>query len=294
MMRRCLVAGMVAGLSLVVPFSTAGQARTNSTPSAVTVQTLAQGPLQELPAGKIFVGVLEFSQVPGAACGPTCYWTGIVYTLHGVATISIPGSAATSVSPGEAAFTSPLAAHTNADGRAGAGAIAIGLILVLVLLCAATWLRGGRRRVVIAVLSLSLIAGSTLPLIGATSNEWYFFAVRPVSHRASPMIRADGRVVLSSPDLDRVPSAPYTETLSAITVPPGARYDALAVPGPEMVVVVEGTAAVHVDDQATQLGVGAAAFAQTGQTLAIVNSGSDTLQVLDFAVASRSAAPAAT
>jgi quercetin dioxygenase-like cupin family protein len=283
--RRCLVASMVSCLVLVVACSTPGQV-----PSGVTVRTLAQGPLQKLPAGKIFVGVLDFSQVPGAACGPTCALPGIVYTLHGVATISIPGAVAGSVSPGDAAFTPPLAVHTNADGRVGGDAIAVGLILVVVLLCAATWLRSGRRRVVIAVLSLSLIAGSALPLIGAASNEWYFFAVRSVAARASPMIRADGRVVLSSPDLDGVPSAPYMERLSAITVPAGARYDASGVPGPEMVVVVEGTATVHVGAETTQLSSGGAAFAQTGQTLAIVNAGSDTLQVIDFAVTSAGAA----
>ena len=77
-------------------------------------------------------------------------------------------------------------------------------------------------------------------------------------------------------------------------MPPGARYDALDVPGPETIIVVEGTAAVHVGDETRQLGGGGAAFAQAGKTLAIVNPGSDTVQVLDFAVTSPSAVPAAT
>src|ERR1700730_13679686 len=75
-----------------------------------------------------------------------------------------------------------------------------------------------------------------LVLTGATSNDWYFIAVRPISHRSSPMIRPDGRVTFVSPDLDPVPAGPYIETLSAITVPPGARYDAPNVSGPETLI----------------------------------------------------------
>jgi hypothetical protein len=43
-----------------------------------------------------------------------------------------------------------------------------------------------------------------------------------------------------------------------------------------------------------QLSGGGVAFAQAGAALAVVNPGSDTLQVLDFAVTPVSAAPAAT
>lgn len=125
-----------------------------------------------------------------------------------------------------------------------------------------------------------------MPLVGATSNEWYLFAVRPEVHRSLPMPEADGRVVFLSPDVDPVPAAPYNETLSAITVPAGARYDVPGVPGPDMVIVVEGTATVQIGGETQQLSSGHAAFAQQGQTLAIVNSATDTLKVLDFAVTS--------
>jgi hypothetical protein len=282
--RFCLVAAMGASFAISVACSTAGQA--NATPS-VTVRTLAQAPVP-LPAGNVFVTVLEFSQVPGAVCGPTCYLPGFVYTLHGVAGTSDPGTATGSVSPGNAAFTSALAVHTNDNvgGRVGAGAIAIGLIVIAILLCSATWLRRGRRRAIILVLSLLLIGGGLLGLSGATSNDWYFFAVRPDWQRIQPMPRPDGRVVYLSPDVDPTPAAPYLETLSAITVPPGARYDSAGAAGPQTIIVVEGTAAVQVGGVVQQLSSGGGASAQMGTTLAIVNSGSDTLTVLDFAVSS--------
>jgi quercetin dioxygenase-like cupin family protein len=296
-LRRSLVVAAVAGLWLVVLSSNAAQTDAkNSTGSGVTVRTLAQGPVKALPAGNVFVGILDFRQVPGVACGPTCQLPGFVYTLTGNATISLPGGSERSVNPGDAAFTSELAAHTNdkVEGRVGTGAIAVGLIVVVILLGAATWLRVGRRRAVIPVLSLLLIGGGALVLSGVTSNEWYYFAVRPGWQRNLPMPRPDGRVFFVSPDLDPLPAAPYVERLRAITVAPGARYDAPSLPGPETFIIVEGTAAVQIGDATRQLGRGAGALAQAGKTVAIVNPGNDTLQVLDFAVTPVSAASPAT
>jgi len=60
-----------------------------------------------------------------------------------------------------------------------------------------------------------------------------------------------------------------------------------------MIIVVEGSASVHVGNETQQLGTGGAAFAQAGGTLTVVNPGSDMLQVLDFAVTPSSAVPAA-
>ena len=64
--------------------------------------------------------------------------------------------------------------------------------------------------------------------------------------------------------------------------------------GPQLIVGVKGTAAVNIDGVPRQVSGGQAALAQAGQTLAIVNPGSDTLQVLDFAVTPLSATPTAT
>jgi quercetin dioxygenase-like cupin family protein len=282
---------MLAGSSLAVACSPVATAQAKSSASAAAaVRTLAQGPVQQLPGDKVFVDILDFRQTPGAAFGPHAHLPGIVYTLHGIATISFPGAAARSVGQGEAVFLPALVVHThdNAEGQVGAGALAAGLILVVIILCAVTWLRGGRRRAIVAMLSLLLIGGGALALIGGRSNDWYFIAVRPEGARSDPMPRPDGRVTFSSPDLDPVPAAPYTETLTAITVPPGARYDALDVSGPETIIVLEGSAALHVGDEDRQLDAGHATFAQAGQKVVIVNPGSDTLQVLAFAVTTQS------
>jgi hypothetical protein len=285
-LRRCLVT-VVAGFSVAVIWSAATLAYAKTaTVSSATVQTLAQGHAGNLPGPKVFVAVLDFSQVPGAACGPTCWLPGFVYTLHGVVTTSSPGSAMRSVGQGEAAFTPALAEHANdkVEGRIGAGAVGVGLIVIVMLLCAATWFRGGRRRATIAVLSLLLIAGSVLVLSGATSNDWYFVAVRPDSQFSQPMPRPDGRVIYASPDVNPVPAGPYRETLSSITVPPDARYDAPDVTGPETIIVVEGTASVHVGGEIRQLGGGQATLSQAREMLSIVNSGSSSLRVLDFVI----------
>jgi quercetin dioxygenase-like cupin family protein len=288
MTRRHVLEAIVAGILLTLVCSTAAHVHaTSSTLSGVTVQELAQGQLNNLPAARVYVNILEFRQLPGATYGPHGHVPVFAYTLHGIATISSTSAPTRSVGPGDAAFIPalvPAITQNNVDGRIVAGAIAVGLIVVVILLCIATWLQDRLRRVIIAVLSLSLIAGGALVMTGATSNDYYFIAVRSESERSRPMPVPYGRVTFSSPDVNPVPVAPYVETLSAITVPPGARYDAPDVPGPEMIIVVTGSASVHVDNQTRQLAGGGAAFTQAGGTLAIVNPGSDTLQVLRFAV----------
>jgi hypothetical protein len=129
-----------------------------------------------------------------------------------------------------------------------------------------------------------LIAGGVLALTGATANHWYVFAIRPEFQRTLVMPVPYGHRVFESPDVDPRPAVPYIETLSAISVAPGARYDALDVPGPEMIIVVAGSASIHVGDQTQHLAGGGAAFAQAGKAIVIDNPGSDALQVLRFAV----------
>jgi quercetin dioxygenase-like cupin family protein len=296
MIRRCLGAATLAGLAVVVVWLTAGYPlATTAAPSGVSVKVLAQGQVKAFPVGKVFDSILEFRQIPGADFGPHAHVPGIVYTLSGTSTISYAGGPQQAVGEGQAAFIPSLVAHThqNLDGRVGAGAIAIGLIAVAILLCAATLLRGVRRRIAVAGLSAFLIVGGALPVLGATSNDYYLFAVRsPVEHDR-PMPRPDGRVEFLSPDLNPVPTGPYLETLSAITVPAGATYDAPVVQGPQILVVLQGKTTVHVGDETSQLGVHDATMAQTGQTLTVLNSGGDPLQGLDFAVLSVAASTAA-
>ncbi len=290
-MRRAVVTALAA-LTLALVCAGAVQRPTQSAvSSAITVRTLAKGQVKALPARKVFINILEFSQLPRADFAPPAHFAATIYALRGNTIISVPHAASQSLNPGEAAFVPMLLGHTiqNADGTIGVGAIAAGLVVVVILLCAATWLRGGRRRITVAVLSIVLIAAGAWPLTGAASNDYYLIAVRPDTQQALPMPRPDGRVAYGAPDIDPMPAGPYFETLTAITVPTGARYETPDIPGPQMIVVVDGNASVQLGQQTSQLGGGGGAFAQMGQTLTVVNSGSDSLELIDFAVTSATA-----
>lgn len=284
MIRRVLVAATLGGASLSLICSTALQ--TQAVGSGVTVRTLTQGPVKALPPGKIFINILEFRQVPGADFGPHAHIPAVVYTLRGTSTITFPAAPTVSVRAGQAAFIPAGAAMTqkNVDGRLGAITIAGGLVVLVILLCAATLMRGGPRQITIGVLSLLAIGGGILPLAGATSNDYYFIAVRPDAQHVLAMPRPDGHVFYTSPDVDPVPAGPFVESLNAIELGAGAHYEPAVSPGPQMIIVMEGAATVQVVDQTSRLGAGDGTFAQAGQTLEITNSGSQDLRMIDFAV----------
>ncbi|HXO58437.1 MAG TPA: hypothetical protein VN834_01435 [Candidatus Acidoferrum sp.] len=251
--------------------------------------------MKALPKGKVFINILEFRQLPGADFGPHAHIPAIVYTVQGVSTISFPGMPSRAAGPGEAVFIPAQLVHTheNLDGRPGAAAIAAGLIGVVLVLCAATLLRRRARQATIAVTSISLIAIGALPLAGATADDYYLISVRPVAQRSLPMPRPDGRVAYTSPDVDPVPTGPYVETLSIITVPAGARYVAPVVAGPQFLAVLQGSASIQIGSGIQQVGSGDGILAEMGDPPSIANSGSATLQLLDFAVASSPGPPAA-
>lgn len=288
MTRRWPAAVTFGAIALALVSLTIGHAADVRSPAAssVTVKTLAQGHVKSLQPGTIYLSVLDFSQLPGADFGPHSHQPSIVYTLRGVDTISFQAGGSQSIGPGAAAFIPGLVVHThqNSDGRIGTDAIAAGLIVLVILLCAATWMRGVSRRVTIVALTVLLVAGGTAPLVRATANDYYLFAVRPEVQRTGAMPRPDARVFYAAPDMNPVPAGPYLETLTEITLPAGASYDTPDTSGPQIVVVLVGNAAVHVGDQTAQLSSGGAASTQVGQSLAIVNSGGSRLQVLDFDV----------
>lgn len=290
MMRRGLLAVALGGASLALMCATTLQGQ--AVGSGVTVSTLAQGPVKALPPGKIFVNILEFKQVPGADFGPHPHLPAVIYTLRGVTTITFPTAPPVSVGAGQAAFipAGPAQTQKNDQGRVGAVTIAGGLIVLVILLCAATFMRGGARRITVAVLSVLAIGVGILPLVGTTSNDYYFIAVRPDAQRVLAMPRPDGHVFFTSPNFDPVPAGPYIESLSAIDLGAGAHYEQAVAPGPQMIIVTQGAAIVQVGDQTSNLGAGDGTFAQSGQTVAITNSGSQDLQMIDFMVRPAAAA----
>ena len=169
----------------------------------------------------------------------------------------------------------------------------VGLILVVIFLCAGTLLHSDARRVTVAGLSLVLIAGGALEMSGATANDWYLIGIRTVVQRSQPMPRPDGRVVFSSSDVNPVPVGPYVESLSAVTLAPGIRYQVADVTGPETIIVMAGEAVVDTGGKAMRLGPGQAILSQAQSPLALANPGQDTLKLLDFAVRPRPAPLAA-
>jgi mannose-6-phosphate isomerase-like protein (cupin superfamily) len=58
-----------------------------------------------------------------------------------------------------------------------------------------------------------------------------------------------------------------------------------------MLFVTAGSVAVQVDSETKQIGGDSAAYAQKGQTVAIVNQGSGTVKVLEFAIVGVPTAP---
>ena len=81
-----------------------------------------------------------------------------------------------------------------------------------------------------------------------------------------------------------MPAGPYIESLNAISLGAGARYEPAVAPGPQMIIVMDGIATVQVGDQTSRLDAGNGTFAQAGQTLAITNSGGQDLRMIDFMV----------
>lgn len=285
------VAAAIASVSIGFVCATAQGHASGSPTSAVTVRTLAQGLVKTRPPGNVLVNILDFRQVPNTTFKLNPYATGMLYTLHGGVTISAPGTTARSAVSGDGAFLPSRAVQTvsNVTGRAGAVVIAIGLLLIVAALAGARWLGFGPGPLMTAVLLLVLIAAGAFVLTGGTTNEWYLMVVRSVQIRAVPMPVAYGRVSYSSPDMEPAPNAPFTETLRWISVPSGGRYDALDTAGPEMIIVVAGAATVHAGSSTQQFESGGATFAQAGNTLTIVNSSGDTLQLVDFAITSPAA-----
>ena len=280
------VAAALAGVSVGIVCATAQVHASSSSTSAVTVRTLAQGLVKTRPPGNVFVNILDLRQVPGTTFKLGPYATGMLYARQGGVTISSPGTATRSAGSGDGAFLPSRAVQTvsNNTGRAGAVVIAIVLLLIVAAIAGARWLGFGPGPLITAVLLLVLIAAGTFVLTGGTTNQWYLMVVRSVQFRAVPMPVTYGRVIYSSPDMEPAPKAPFTETLRWIGVPSGGRYDALDTGGPEMIIVVAGAATVHAGSSTQQFESGEATFAQAGNTLTIVNSSGDTLQLVDFAV----------
>jgi hypothetical protein len=60
-------------------------------PAVSTTRTLATGPVAAVPAGALFISIIEIPQAPGGVLGPHAHIPGFAYSLHGVATMTFDG-----------------------------------------------------------------------------------------------------------------------------------------------------------------------------------------------------------
>lgn len=275
---------LAAGMGLKVgprAFSLAVGAAVLATAITLAVPALAagagsgrvvEGGVAALPAGAIFISVLELPQPPGAVLGPHQHVAGFVVDVSGTATMSIEGGNVVDVGPGDAAFVADNQPHDHQNRAAVPLAIVLGLAVVALAL--ALVLRRGRPSAV-ALMAVLLVAG-TVATINPLMNHWYFVAVRPVAARGAVMPVPAGHRTYESANLTGLASGPYLERLTDQRLGSG---ESARVAGPAAIVVLDGQVSVIVDGQQTD------SSAQSGTTIAggaeaMVRTGSGGARVL--------------
>lgn len=227
-----LVAGAIA---LVLPTLLA------STPAGRVVEARVGA----LPAGDVFISVLELPQPPGAVLGPHQHIAGFVADVSGIATLTIGGGVA-DVRPGDAFFTADQQPHDHENRAAVPAALTLALVLVGSTV-ALLWRRG--RSGAVGLVTVLLVAG-TVASIDPLMNHWYFVAVRPVAQRGVVMPVPDGHRTYESLNLTGLASGQQLERLTDRRIEPG---ESARVAGPAAVVVLDGHVAVTVNGKQTEL-----------------------------------------
>ena len=214
-----------------------------------------EGRLAALPAGPVFISVLELPQPPGAVLGPHKHVAGFVLDFSGTASMVIPGRSAVDVGPGDAVFLAPLQLHDH--GNRAVVPLAIALALILVGLSAVLVVRRGHPSAV--ALTAALLIAGTVATVDPLMNHWYFIAVRPDAQRGAVMPVPAGHRTYESQDLKGVHSGPYVERLTDRTLGSGesARFT-----GPGAIVVLDGQVSVTSGGRTSNLS------AQAGVTIA--------------------------
>jgi len=233
---------------------------------------VVEGHIAALPAGPVFISVLELPQPPGAVLGPHLHVAGFVVDVSGTATVAIPGGSVVDVGPGDAVFVAENQPHDH-ENRA-AVPFAIALALAVVALTVALVLRRGRPYAV-ALMAALLVAG-TVATIDPLMNHWYFVAVRPVAARGAVMPVPAGQRTYESANLTSFATAPYLERLTDQRLGAG---ESARVAGPAAIVVLDGHVSVIVDGRQTDLSARSGATI-TGGSEATVQSGSGSARVL--------------
>jgi hypothetical protein len=190
-----------------------------------------------IPAGPVFISVLELPQPPGAVLGPHTHIAGFVLDVSGTATMSVAGKGTIDVGPGDALFTAYLQLHDHENQAAVLPAIGLGLLLVA--LTVAIRLLNGHRPAVV-LFGVLLIAGS-VATIDPLMNHWYFIGVRSTAQRGAVMPVPAGHRTYESQNLAGLKSGPYLERLTSRRLSSGqtAQFN-----GPGAIVLLDGQAVV--------------------------------------------------
>jgi hypothetical protein len=237
-------AALAAGIAAAVP---ALAARTDS-------GRVVEGNIT-IPAGPVFISVLELPQPPGAVLGPHKHIAGFVLDAWGTASLNVSGKGIVDVGPGDALFTGSLQPHDHENRAAVLPAIGLGLLLVG--LTVAMRLLNGRLPAV-ALLGVLLVAGA-VATVNPLMNHWYFIGVRPAAAHGLVMPVPAGHRTYESQNLSGLQSGPHVERMTSRRLGSGqtAQFS-----GPAAIVVLDGQAGVTTGGQAANVS------AQSGVTIA--------------------------
>jgi quercetin dioxygenase-like cupin family protein len=259
-----LALGSAALAAVIAAAAPALAARTNS--GSVIDGTIT------IPAGPVFISVLELPQQPGAVLSPHKHIAGFVLDFSGTATMNVAGQGTIDVGPGNALCIGFMKLHDHENQAAVLPAIGLGLLLVG-LTVAIRLLNGhGLAAVLLGVL---LVAGA-VSTVDPLMNHWYFIGVRPAAQRGAVMSVPAGHRTYESPNLAGLPSGPYLERMTSRRLGSGqtAQFN-----GPGAIVVLDGQAAVTTSGQAADVSA-QSGLAIAGGEVATVRAGSGEVWIL--------------
>jgi hypothetical protein len=238
--------------------------------------SVVEGKVTALPAGPVFISVLELPQPAGAVLGPHAHIPGFVLDVSGTATLAIAGKGTVDVGPGDAVFTANFLSHDHENRAAVPAAIVLAVLLVglTVALLVGVW----RRRAV--VLLAALLVLGVVATINPLMNHWYFVGVRGAAARGGLMLVPAAQRTYESENLTALSAGPYTERLAYRLLASG---ESARLSGPAAIVVLDGQASVTTGGTTKDLS------AQSGATIAggadaTVQAGSQGARILVVAV----------
>ena len=234
--------------------------------------SVVEGKVAALPAGPVFISVLELPQPAGAVLGPHAHIPGFVLDVSGTATIAIAGKGTLDVGPGDAFFTAGLLSHDHENRAAVPAAIVLAVLLVglTIALLTGVW----RRRAVFLLAALLVfgVVGTINPLM----NHWYFVGVRPAAQRGAVMLVPAAHRTYESENLSSLAAAPFTERLTYRRLASG---ESARLSGAAALVVLDGEASVTVGGSTTGLSA-QSGFTIAGGEDATVRAGSQGARIL--------------